>query len=80
MTPARDRDGDGDGDGRTLAGWENRLRGGPSDKAFSSAELEGLPELVRRYLLAPTAGFVVLLGYTMAALAVAAFVLARRDA
>jgi hypothetical protein len=45
MTPARDRDGDG----RTMADWENRLRGGPSDKVFSSAELEGLPEPVRRY-------------------------------
>ncbi len=54
MTPARDRDedGDGDGDGRTLAGWENRVRGGPSDKAFSSDDLAGLPEPVRRYLLA----------------------------
>jgi hypothetical protein len=46
MTPARDSDRDG----RTMADWENRLRGDPSDKVFSSAELEGLPEPVRRYL------------------------------
>ena len=46
MTPSSDRHGDG----RTVADWGNRLRGGPSDKVFSSAELEGLPEPVRRYL------------------------------
>lgn len=46
MTPSSDRHGDGP----TVADWENRLRGGPSDKVFSSAELEGLPEPVRRYL------------------------------
>ena len=45
MTPARE----GDGDGRTMADWENRLCGGPSGEVFSSAELEGLPEPVRRY-------------------------------
>jgi hypothetical protein len=46
MTPSSARHGDG----QTMADWENRLRGGPPDKVFSRAELEGLPEPVRRYL------------------------------